>query len=109
MAITLPESIAAYFEADRQRSPEAVAAAFAETGQVKDKGMTHNGRAAIREWMASEGQQYSYTVTPFHIETRSGKTEVIGHAVGDFPGSPIDLRFLFVLAADGIAELEITV
>jgi len=32
---------------------------------------------------------------------------VTSHVVGDFPGSPIDLRYLFVLDDDRIAELEI--
>lgn len=109
MAIALPRSITAYFDADRDRSPEAVAAAFTENGIVKDKGKTHRGRDAIRDWMAAEGQQYDYTVTPFFILTENGKTQVTAHAIGDFPGSPIDLRFFFVLADDKIAELEITV
>ena len=30
---------------------------------------------------------------------------VKGHVVGDFPGSPIDLRYVFVLADAKIAEL----
>lgn len=109
MAIILPASIKAYFDADRDQSPEAVAAAFTEDGMVKDKGKTHRGRDAIRDWMAAEEQQYSYTIEPFFIGTEQGRTQVIGHAVGDFPGSPIDLRFIFVLAGDKIAELEITV
>lgn len=109
MTITLPKSIEAYFSADRDRNPDAVAAAFTAGGSVKDKGITHRGHDAIRDWMTAEEQQYSYTVTPFFIGTENGKTQVIGHAVGDFPGSPIDLRYLFVLAGDKIAELEITV
>lgn len=109
MTIKLPKSIEAYFDADRDGSPDAVAAAFTDNGSVKDKGRTHRGRDAIRSWMAEESQQYSYTVEPFHIITENGKTQVTAHAVGSFPGSPIDLRFLFVLAGDKVAELEITV
>ena len=109
MTITLPKSIGAYFSADRDRNPGAVAAAFTAGGSVKDKGKTHRGHDAIRDWMAAEDQQYSYTVEPFHIGTRDGRTEVIGHASGDFPGSPIDLRYLFILTGSQIAELEITV
>jgi hypothetical protein len=109
MTIKLPKSIEAYFDADRDGSPDAVAAAFTAGGSVKDKGQTHRGRDAIRSWMAEESQQYSYTVEPFHIATENGKTQVTAHAVGSFPGSPIDLRFLFVLAGEKVAELEITV
>ena len=109
MTITLPKGIKAYFDGDRDGGPETVAAAFTENGIVKDKGETHRGRDAIRAWMADEGQQYSYTVEPFLITSEDGKTQVTAHAVGDFPGSPIDLRFFFVLVGDKVAELEITV
>lgn len=109
MTIKLPKAIEAYFDADRTGNPDTIAAAFAENGMVKDKGQTHRGRNAIRNWMADEAQQYNYTVEPFLITSENGKTLVTAHAVGDFPGSPIDLRFFFVLSGDKVAELEITV
>ncbi|KQY26612.1 MULTISPECIES: nuclear transport factor 2 family protein [Rhizobium/Agrobacterium group] len=109
MTIKLPKAIEAYFEADRTGSPDAIAATFTSDGIVKDKGKTHRCGDAIRAWMADEAQQYSYTVEPFLIATDNGKSQVTAHAVGDFPGSPIDLRFFFVLAGDKVAELEITV
>lgn len=109
MTITLPKAIEAYFDADRDGGPEEVAAAFTVDGTVKDKGKIHKGRDAIRAWMADESQQYSYTVEPFLIAIEDSKTLVTAHASGDFPGSPIDLRFFFVLAGDKVAELEITV
>jgi hypothetical protein len=59
--------------------------------------------------MAEAATQYSYTVEPLVIAAENGKTQVTGHVVGTFPGSPVDLRYFFVLADDKIAELEITV
>lgn len=109
MTVKLPKSIEAYFDADRDGSPDAVAAAFAENGVVKDKGKTHRGHDAIRKWMADEGKQYTYVVEPFFMATENGKTQVTAHVVGTFPGSPVDLRYIFVLADDKVAELEITV
>lgn len=109
MSIKLPKAIESYFDADRDGGPDDVAAAFTEDCIVKDKGKTHKGRDAVRAWMADESQQYSYRVEPFLIVTENGKTVVTAHAVGDFPGSPIDLRFFFVLAGNKVSELEITV
>lgn len=109
MTIKLPKAIEDYFDADRTGSPDAVAAAFADTGIVKDKGKVHRGRDAIRAWMVEEGQSYTYTAEPFFIGTENGKTQVTAHVVGTFAGSPIDLRYIFVLAGDKVAELEITV
>jgi hypothetical protein len=76
---------------------------------VKDKGKTHRGRDAIREWMVEASQLYTYTAEPVFIGTENGKTQVTAHIVGTFPGSPIDLRFFFMLAGDRVAELEISV
>jgi hypothetical protein len=109
MTIKLPKAIEDYFDADRTGSPDAVAATFSENGVVKDKGKTHRGHDAIREWMVEAGQLYTYTAEPFFIATENDKTLVTAHVVGSFPGSPIDLRFFFVLAGDKVAELEITV
>jgi hypothetical protein len=109
VTIKLPKAIEAYFDADRDSGPDAVAAAFTENGIVKDKGKTHRGRDAIRRWMAEAATQYRYTVEPSFIAAENGKTQVTGHVVGTFPGSPVDLRYFFVLAGDRISELEITV
>jgi SnoaL-like domain len=109
VTIKLPKAIEAYFDADRDGGPDAVAAAFTENGIVKDKGNTYRGRDAIRRWIAEAATQYSYTVEPLFIAAENAKTQVTGHVVGTFPGSPVDLRYFFVLAGDRISELEITV
>ena len=36
-----------------------------------------------------------------------GRTVVSSHLVGNFPGSPVDLRYAFRFDGDRIAELEI--
>ena len=41
------------------------------------------------------------------IATAGERTVVTAHVRGDFPGSPLDLRYFFVLEGDRIAELEI--
>ena len=110
MTIKLPPSIQAYFDADNARSPDAVAAAFTDDAVVRDAGETRLGREAIRRWKVETDQKYASTLTePFFVTTENGKTQVTGHVSGDFPGSPVDLRYFFVLKGDKIADLEITV
>jgi hypothetical protein len=109
MAIQLPKIIENYFAADRDGGPDAVVACFTEQAVVKDEGKTLIGHEAIRNWKAGSTKKYSYTVEPFHIVTENGKTLVTSHLVGDFPGSPVDLRYFFVVADAKIAELEITI
>jgi hypothetical protein len=107
MTIQLPHPIAAYFEADASREPQAVAACFSVDGLVKDERRTHLGRDAIRSWKAEASSKFTYTVEPFAIDTEGGRTVVRGHVAGDFPGSPVDLRYIFVLDEDCISKLEI--
>jgi hypothetical protein len=110
MSITLPKAIEAYFAADRDGGPEDVAAAFTEDGIVKDKGIRpiRAGMPFAHGWLTRASSTATRS-SPFLIAIENGKTLVTAHAVGDFPGSPIDLRFFFVLAGDKVAELEITV
>ncbi|WP_055045780.1 nuclear transport factor 2 family protein [Devosia sp. A16] len=110
MTIKLPPGIQAYFDADNARSAEAVAAAFTDDAVVRDAGETRVGREAIRDWKIETDSKYSSTLAePFLVSTENGRTLVTGHVSGDFPGSPVDLRYFFVLRGDKIAELEITI
>jgi hypothetical protein len=107
MSIELAKIIADYFEADMHGHPEAVAKLFTEEAVVRDEGHTHTGRDAIRRWKANTSKTYTYTVEPFAMATSNGRTVVTSHLVGNFPGSPVDLRYFFVLEDNGIADLEI--
>ena len=106
-SLNLPKTIAAYFIAD-EVDGEAVSQCFTENAIVKDEGHTHKGWAAIKQWKADVSTKYKYTCEPLACEEKDGKTVVTSHLVGDFPGSPVDLRFSFALEGDKIASLEIT-
>lgn len=106
-ALTLPDPIAAYFAADTH-GPDEVARCFTLQGVVKDKGQTHTGRDAIKAWKAESSTLYTYTNDPFSLELVDGVHVVRSHTVGNFPGSPIDLKLLFRLERGLIANLEIT-
>ncbi len=106
MTLDLPKPIAAYFNADKEDS-EAVAECFAENAVVTDEGHTYRGRAAIRQWKADASAKYQYTSEPFACERRDGRVVVTSRLTGNFPGSPLNLRFFFVLDGDQISALEI--
>src|SRR5258705_10080574 len=105
-SLNLPKPIAAYFTADKGDS-ETLSQCFTESAVVKDEGHTYKGRAAIKEWKTDASAKYEYTCEPFACEEKDGKKVVTSHLVGNFPGSPVDLRFLFELEGDKIASLEI--
>jgi hypothetical protein len=106
MSIDLPRPIASSFAADR-RDGHAVAQCFIENAVVKDEGHTYNGRLAIQRWKTDASAKYSYQSEPISIEEKDGKTVLTSHLVGDFPGSPVDLRYFFILEGDKIASLTI--
>lgn len=107
MPVTLPIPIAAYFAAD-QNDGNAVAQCFTENAVVMDERRTHAGRDAILRWKEEASAKFSYTTDPFAHSEEDGQTVVRAHVSGDFPGSPVDLRYAFVLEGEKIARLEIT-
>ena len=105
--LSLPPPIAAYFEADT-RDADRLAQCFTENAVVIDERREHRGRAAIARWKADAATKYHYTSEPIGIKTAGTELTVTARLVGDFPGSPINLRYHFTLEEDKIARLEIT-
>jgi hypothetical protein len=98
--------LATYFAADKNDS-ETLSQCFTENALVKDKGHTYKGRAAIKQWKTGTSTKYEYTSEPVACEEKDRIIVVTSHLVGNFPGSPVDLRFIFKLAGDKVASLEI--
>jgi SnoaL-like domain len=106
MMLDLPKPIAAYFTADKGDS-QAVAECFTENAVVKDEGHTYQGKAAIKQWKVEASAKYQYSTEPFACEQKADKVVVTSKLTGNFPGSPVNLRFFFGLEGDKIASLEI--
>jgi SnoaL-like domain len=106
MTLELPQPVAAYFTADKGDS-EAVSQCFSENAIVKDEGHAYHGRAAIKKWKADASAKYQYTSEPFACDQKEGTFVVTSRLTGNFPGSPVNLRFFFTLEGGKIASLEI--
>ena len=104
--LNLPEPVAAYFEADRLDG-EAVARCFTRDAVVTDEGHTHIGLDAIQTWKDEASKKYTYTSEPIACALEDGTTVVTSHTVGNFPGSPVDLRYFFRLERGKIAALTV--
>jgi hypothetical protein len=105
--VSLPEPIDAYFAADGGGGG-AVSLCFNENAVVKDEGHTYKGRDAIQAWKTDVSAKYQYTTEPFAYEEKDGKILVTSHVAGNFPGSPIDIRYSFKLEDGKIESLEIS-
>ena len=107
MSIDLPTPIAIYLAAENRGDTEALAQCFAEHAVVRDEGRTIKGLAAIKRWKAETTKKYQHTVEPLASVQEGGKIIVTNRLTGNFPGSPIELRFIFRLDGGRIASLEI--
>jgi ketosteroid isomerase-like protein len=107
MSIDLPTPIAVYIAAENRGDTEALAQCFAEHAVVRDEGKTIEGLAAIKQWKAETTKKYQHTVEPIASVQKGDKTIVTSRLTGNFPGSPIELEFVFTLDGNKIASLQI--
>lgn len=107
MSMRLPPVIHAYFDAEKSRDAEAASRRFAKTAIVRDDGESYVGRDSIQKWMADSIEKHACTVEPFSVADDGSRIIVISHVAGEFPGSPVDLRYFFILENDRIVDLEI--
>jgi len=105
-SLNLPTPIANYFAAD-EVGAEPLAQCFTEDAVVNDEGHTYNGRAAIKEWKTRASEKYQYTSELLALEQEDQKAVVTSRLTGNFPGSPVDLRFFFELDGEKIKSLEV--
>lgn len=105
--LALPEPIAAYFAADR-RDAMATTRCFTNDAIVKDEGHTYTGLPAITKWRADVSAKYTFTSEFLALDESNGVVVVTSRLTGNFPGSPVILRYRFQLERGKIAALEIT-
>lgn len=104
--LSLPDPIAAYFAADC-RDVEAIARCFTIDAVAKDEGHSHVGLAAIKQWKTEVAAKFSYRCEPLALKRKGGAAIVTARVTGNFPGSPVDLRYAFRLERGKIASIEI--
>jgi ketosteroid isomerase-like protein len=107
MSVDLPTPIAIYIAAENRGDVEALAECFAEDAVVRDEGKTIEGLAAIKQWKAETRKKYQHTIEPLAVAQNDGKIIVTNRLTGNFPGSPIELEFVFTLGVNKIVSLEI--
>jgi hypothetical protein len=105
--LDLPTPIAIYAAAENRGDTEVLDQCFAEEAVVRDEGQTIEGLAAIKKWKAETKKKYQHTIEPLAFGQKEGKTVVTNRLTGNFPGSPIELEFVFTLKGDKITCLEI--
>ena len=106
MSLELPPVIAAFFHATNTREFADFLSLFTPDTHVNDEANDHYG-AEIAAWIDRATADTKPTANVTGI-TRDGEEFVITAGVsGNFPGSPVQLRYYFTLKDDKIATLLI--
>ncbi len=103
----LPAPIQRYFEIERTHAFAAVGDCFARNAVVVDEHRSIEGLKAIEEWKRASQQKYQYTAEPLRCSGQDLKFSVDARVSGQFPGSPLELTYSFVLDGDLIRELRV--
>lgn len=107
MTTELPQPLADYFAAKNRHDVDRMLVAFASDAKVRDEGETHQGSAAIRDWMEATTRKYRVTVEVADATANSDTWRIAGIVSGNFPGSPATLHYAFTMADNRITRLEI--
>ena len=107
-SVQLPSPLEAFFAAMNAHNTEAALDCLADDAAVLDEGELMKGRRAISDWLNETSRKYGATVVPSRVEQGGTRTLVTAMVSGNFPGSPISLRYAFALSANKIANLEIS-
>jgi SnoaL-like domain len=107
MIDNLPKPIAIYIEAENSGDTNLFDQCFSGDAIVRDENETHAGLPAIKKWKAETKRKYQHTVEPLRVSETDGRFIVANRLTGNFPGSPIELEFVFTLKDDKIVSLDI--
>jgi hypothetical protein len=107
MIENLPEPIRLYIAGENTGDANLFGQCFAEGAAVRDENETHRGLVEIKKWKAETKKKYQHTVDPLSVSEKDGRFIVTNRLTGSFPGSPIELEFVFTLDGDKIVSLEI--
>lgn len=105
------EIVSSYFTAVNSADFKLASSLFASDAKVIDSGEDKNlaGRTAIQKWM--EGSIAAYNLSHQILKRRESADgeKVSALVAGDFPGSPIEFDYEFVIYDGRISRLEISV
>ncbi len=107
MTLTLPAILGDMVAAHNAHDPEAFVACFSVDAVIRDEGHRHHGQPAVRAWFEAVCRKYRPLLTVVDLTYQDGEPVLAGEVAGDFPGSPIMLRYYLGLEDGKIVSLRI--
>lgn len=109
MKTELPLLAENYIRLSNAHDAAGVARCFSADAEVHDDGGVHRGSAEIRDWCRASSEKYAPTIVVNDYQPTNTGGIVTGDVHGNFPGSPLRMRFDFTLGASAIDALAISV
>jgi ketosteroid isomerase-like protein len=107
MTSKLPAVVTAYLAADKAQDLDKLCQCFTNDALVHDESRQYQGHDSIRTWKKQSAAKYDYTVEPIDVAVTERNIKLHARLTGNFPGSPAELRYTFVLANGKIQSLAI--
>lgn len=102
----LPPVIAAFFEATNSRDFTGFLLLFTADGHVNDESNDYHG-AEIAAWIERATAETKPVVEVAEVSGNGRQRVITADVSGNFPGSPVRLRYHFTLEDDKISTLLI--
>jgi len=107
MSLKLPKPISTYLAAVDAKDTNMLVLCFSEEAVVHDEGGDYRGLDAIKSWSEETQRKYKYAMEALDASVIGKTVRVRAKVMGSFPGSPVELAYLFTLANDKIISLTI--
>jgi hypothetical protein len=102
----LPSAVAAFFHATNTREFGDFLSLFTDNAHVNDEANDYYG-AQIADWIAEATADTKPTTKVTDIAPEGDQLQVTAQVSGNFPGSPVQLRYFFTIKDSKIAKLLI--
>ncbi|EKT61422.1 hypothetical protein [Providencia burhodogranariea] len=103
----MPTVVREYFEADQANDVDALNRIFSHSAIVDDENTLHNGIVEIRTWWLAVKEKYHHFLEPFEVSSAGHISTVLTQVRGNFPNSPVTLKFQFTLENSKVIKLRI--
>ena len=105
--INLPKVILQLINSQNEYNSFEFAENFADTAIVHDESKEHHGKAEIKQWNEETNEKYKTQLKPIDFSSTEKESILTTMVSGNFPGSPIQLKYHFIIKDEKIRQLSI--
>ena len=107
--MNLDQVILNLIEAQNSHDSKTYADCFTNTATVHDEGKTYSGKSEIRQWIQNSNKKYNAMMKPINYTGSDAGNLLTAEVTGNFPGSPVILKYHISLESGLVNSLQITV